>query len=158
MSTQIYLSSKAPTDNWQSDNVVQFVGDDVYVVVNDDNRFPLRDIQKAARKIDGLGVKSPVLSGDNWTPAQQWAFALGFTCVNKLTSVEFTGADRAPAHTAHFVGFGKELFRPRIGGKPLACRELPYWHLAVHEADRCLQFEQAKRRYSLLHLDNWLMR
>ena len=95
MSTQIYLSSKAPNDNWQSNNLVQLVDNDVYVVVSDDNRFPLREIQKAARKIDGLGVKAPVLAGDNWTAAQQWAFALGFTGVNKLTSVEFTGDEKA---------------------------------------------------------------
>ncbi len=94
MSTQIYLSSQAPNDSWQSNNLVQLVDNDVYVVINDDNRFPLREIQKAARKIDGLGVKAPVLTGDNWTAAQQWAFALGFTGVNKLTSVEFTGAEK----------------------------------------------------------------
>ncbi|MCH2056941.1 MAG: aminopeptidase PepB [Thalassotalea sp.] len=94
MSTQIYLSSQAPNDSWQSNNLVQLIDNDIYVVVNDDNRFPLREIQKAARKIDGLGVKAPVLTGDNWTAAQQWAFALGFTGVNKLTSVEFTGAEK----------------------------------------------------------------
>lgn len=94
MSTQIYLSSQAPNDSWQSNNLVQLVDNDVYVVINDDNRFPLREIQKAARKIDGLGVKAPVLTGDNWTAAQQWAFALGFTGVNKLTSVEFTGTEK----------------------------------------------------------------
>ncbi|MAG76604.1 MAG: aminopeptidase PepB [Colwelliaceae bacterium] len=94
MSTQIYLSSQAPNDSWQSNNLVQLIDNDVYVVVNDDNRFPLREIQKAARKIDGLGVKAPVLTGDNWTAAQQWAFALGFTGVNKLTSVEFNGAEK----------------------------------------------------------------
>lgn len=94
MSTQIYLSSQAPNDSWQSNNLVQLSDNDVYVVVNDDNRFPLREIQKAARKIDGLGVKAPVLTGDNWTAEQQWAFALGFTGVNKLTSVEFTGAEK----------------------------------------------------------------
>ena len=94
MSTQIYLSSQAPNDSWQSNNLVQLIDNDVYVVVNDDNRFPLREIQKAARKIDGLGVEAPVLTGDNWTAAQQWAFALGFTGVNKLTSVEFNGAEK----------------------------------------------------------------
>ena len=49
-------------------------------------------IQQAARKIEGLKVQQAILSGGNWDTASQWAFALGFTCVNKLNNVEFTGS------------------------------------------------------------------
>jgi PepB aminopeptidase len=36
-------------------------------------------------------VKHARLIGDNWGEDSQWSFALGFTCVGKLTNVEFTG-------------------------------------------------------------------
>lgn len=86
------------SNNWQSNNLVQFVGDDIHVCIKTNantNEVSLRKIQQAARKIEVAGVKVAKISGNNWSESQQWAFALGFTCVGKLTSVEFTGANDA---------------------------------------------------------------
>jgi len=96
-SVSIYLTSKtddSSTTSWQSNNSVQFIGDDIHIVIPltaNNGGESLRKIQQAARKIEGLGVVNAELSGDHWTEDQQWAFALGFTCVKKLTNVEFTG-------------------------------------------------------------------
>jgi len=89
-STNIYLTNEKPTSTWQSDNLVQVSDDSIFVYLADDESFPLRTIQKAGRKIEGMGVKVAKLDG-RWSQDQQWAFALGFTCVDKLTAVEFTG-------------------------------------------------------------------
>jgi len=89
-STHIYLTNEKPTSNWQADNLVQVNDDSIFVYFADDESFPLRAIQKAGRKIEGMGVKVAKLDG-SWSEDQQWAFALGFTCVDKLTAVEFTG-------------------------------------------------------------------
>jgi len=78
-------------NNWQSDNLIQFVGNDIEIYIEGDEHHFLRKIQQAARKIESLKVKKAILQGDNWDEATQWAFALGFTCVGKLTAVEFTG-------------------------------------------------------------------
>ena len=91
MATTVQLTFEAPLSNWQSDNLVQINGDDIFIVIKPESRFPLRDIQKAGRKLDGMGVKTAKLAGDNWTDENQWAFALGFTKVGNLTGVEFTG-------------------------------------------------------------------
>lgn len=89
-STHIYLTDVKPSSNWQSDNLIQVVDDNIYVYIAKDDTFPLRTIQMAGRKVEGLGVKVAKLSG-TWSAENQWAFALGFTCVGKLTHIEFTG-------------------------------------------------------------------
>jgi len=79
-------------DNWQRDNLIQFIDNDIVIFIDNNEQYPLRNIQQAARKIEGLKVQRAVLTGDNWDEASQWAFVLGFTCVGKLTEVEFTGS------------------------------------------------------------------
>jgi len=85
----ILLCNSSCASGWQTGNLVQFVGDEICICLN---KVPvLRQIQKAARKIEKLGVKHARLKGDDWSQENQWAFALGFTSVDKLTNVEFTG-------------------------------------------------------------------
>ncbi len=91
--TNIHLAEQSNTSDWQATNLVQFVDNDLHICLKNttSNEASLRQIQKAARKIEKLGVKHARLVGGNWTEASQWSFALGFTCVGKLTNVEFTG-------------------------------------------------------------------
>jgi PepB aminopeptidase len=89
--TNIHLSTQSANTNWQSENLVQFVENDLHICLKSSNESPLRQIQTAARKIEKLGVKNACLAGDTWNEETQWSFALGFTCVGKLTNVEFTG-------------------------------------------------------------------
>jgi PepB aminopeptidase len=91
--TNIHLSTQSANANWQSENLVQFVKDDLHICLDKSNKSPLRQIQKAARKIEKLGVKNARLMGELWNEETQWSFALGFTCVGKLTNVEFTGGN-----------------------------------------------------------------
>ncbi|WP_286265007.1 aminopeptidase PepB [Thalassotalea atypica] len=96
-STTIYLTHEQPTNDWQADNLVQLSGNDIYVYIKADDPWALRKIQKAGRKIEALGVKKAVLAG-KWTEHQQWSFALGFTCVGKLTDVQFAGDNELVNH------------------------------------------------------------
>jgi PepB aminopeptidase len=91
--TNIHLANQSNTSDWQAANLVQFVDNDLHICLKNTtgNEVSLRQIQKAARKIEKLGVKHARLVGANWAEASQWSFALGFTCVGKLTNVEFTG-------------------------------------------------------------------
>lgn len=84
-------STTATADNWQANNLIQFIGDDIHISLKSNPERQLREIQQAARKIEGLGLERAILVGDSWQLDQQWAFALGFTCVGKLTNVQFTG-------------------------------------------------------------------
>ena len=85
----IKITNQKP-NNWQSSSSLSFHGDEIHIYVAD-NQLDLRKIQQAGRKIEGLGVTSPSLQGDNWCELSQWAFAQGFSKVGKLDSVEFTG-------------------------------------------------------------------
>lgn len=89
--TNIHLTTQNTHTNWQSDNLVQFVENELHICLKGSNKSPLRQIQKAARKVEKLGVKHARLTGENWDETTQWGFALGFTCVGKLSNVEFTG-------------------------------------------------------------------
>lgn len=98
-STQIYLTDIKPSSDWQADNLIQVIDDNIHVYIAKDDAFALRKIQMAGRKVEALGVKVARLTG-SWPSDSQWAFALGFTCVGKLTHVEFTGdADTVAALT-----------------------------------------------------------
>jgi PepB aminopeptidase len=90
--TNIHLSTQSANTNWQSENLVQFVENELHICLKNTNESTLRQVQKAARNIEQLGVKHARLTGDHWDEDSQWSFALGFTCVGKLTNVEFTGS------------------------------------------------------------------
>ena len=89
--TNILLKHETVASGWQSDNLVQLIDDEIHICLNNTGESAPYQIQKAARKIENLGVKHAKLCGDIWDEHTQWAFALGFTCVGKLTNVEFTG-------------------------------------------------------------------
>ncbi|WDE10984.1 aminopeptidase PepB [Thalassomonas haliotis] len=90
--TNIILTNIPVSEGWQADNTVQIFKNEIHICLKDGQELSLRDIQRAGRKIEGLGIDSAKLTGDLWTEESQWAFAMGFTCVGKLTNVEFTGS------------------------------------------------------------------
>lgn len=92
--TQVYLVESSQSSGWQAKNTVQCIGDDIYIVVKINENDSSRQIQQAARKIEQQGVENPQLVGELWNEQTQWAFVLGFTCVDKLTSIAFCGADQ----------------------------------------------------------------
>lgn len=86
------LDSDVSNDSsWQANNLVQIVNDEIVVSIKASEQDVLRKVQQAGRQAEKLGVKNAKISGDNWSFEQQWAFALGFTCVGKLSNVEFSG-------------------------------------------------------------------
>mgnify|MGYP000173916261 FL=1 len=89
--SQITLVNQPVLNDWQRENLIQINEDSIFIYVSKENPFPLRSIQRAARNIEKMGVKFAKLIGDLWLDDTQWAFALGFTCVDNLTSIEFTG-------------------------------------------------------------------
>jgi len=91
--TDIYLTQENHSTEWQANNTVQVVNDNIYIKVDLNSVFLNRTVQKAARAIEKMGVQHARLKGDLWQESSQWSFALGFTCVGKLTNVEFTGEE-----------------------------------------------------------------
>jgi len=92
-SANVILSNTSSANGWQSNNLVQIVGDDIHVVVDEQKGDLLRQIQKAGRQSEKLGLHQAILLGSEWDEDAQWAFAMGFTSVRDLMSVTFTGSD-----------------------------------------------------------------
>ncbi len=88
----VELTFSQQSEGWQQNNLIQLVGDVIYIYLDQQTPINLRKIQKAARSVEKLGVKHAKLIGEHWCQDSQWAFALGFTCVDKLCNVEFTGS------------------------------------------------------------------
>lgn len=87
--------TNAPTaSGWQENNREQFVGDDIFIFISPQEPFMLREIQQSARKIEELGIEQVQLTGDLWDESKQWAFALGFSAVDKFNNVSFCGDEK----------------------------------------------------------------
>lgn len=70
----------------------------------------VRQIQQAARKLDGLGIPAAKLSGE-WTKAQQWAFATSFTRARNPAAIHFVdNSDKA----ALDMEYGAMLFTRQL--------------------------------------------
>ena len=87
----ITLSDSDQAQGWQQGKTIQMATDNIAIYLPIDTVFRLRKIQMAARKIESLDVEHALLQGEGWDEASQWAFALGFSCVNKLESISFCG-------------------------------------------------------------------
>jgi len=87
----IFLTEQTSASDWQSDNLVQIIDNDIHICIPDGVVNSSRKIQQAGRSVEKLGLNSANLQGDLWDEASQWSFALGFTCVGKLNNVVFTG-------------------------------------------------------------------
>ncbi|WP_206483289.1 aminopeptidase PepB [Thalassotalea sp. G2M2-11] len=89
----VELTFEQQTQDWQQDKLIQIVGDVVYIYLEKTQEHQLRQIQKAGRNIEKMGIAHARLVGQHWDIDSQWAFALGFTCVGKLCNIEFVGSN-----------------------------------------------------------------
>ncbi len=90
--SHITLINHPVLNDWQKENIIQINENNIYIYLPDNSEYSLNKIQKAARSIEQMGVMYAKLTGELWDSESQWAFVLGFTCVDKLTNVEFTGS------------------------------------------------------------------
>ncbi|WP_286234526.1 aminopeptidase PepB [Thalassotalea sediminis] len=89
----VHLTTKNKAKDWQQEKTIQCIDGNVYLYFPTLNKAISRDIQKAARKLEGMGIEQITLVGDLWQEHFQWAFAQGFSCIEKLNSVTFTGQE-----------------------------------------------------------------
>ena len=87
----ITLTTNNHAQGWQQGKTIQIATDSIAIYLPQDATYRLRKIQMAARKIEKLDIDHALLSGEGWDEASQWAFALGFSCVDKLENISFCG-------------------------------------------------------------------
>ena len=86
----IQLSYQAASSQWGDKALLSFTGDNATIHLDTavDEQSQLRNIQMAARKLDGMNLPSVKLVGD-WQAEQQWKFVASFTRARKPATVEW---------------------------------------------------------------------
>ena len=89
MSTQmsVFLSQESAAPHWGEKALLSFAENGATIHLGEGH--DLGAIQRAARQLDGQGIRSIFLSGDNWDLESVWAFHQGFRNPKKHGSVEW---------------------------------------------------------------------
>ncbi|MCK3658651.1 aminopeptidase PepB [Pasteurellaceae bacterium Pebbles2] len=91
---QVVLSLQAPSDLWGENSFLTFQQDQAVVhCAKKSGIFDRTLVQKAARKLRGLGIKSVELVGSLWNAENCWAFYQGFYTAKQDFTVEFPELD-----------------------------------------------------------------
>lgn len=86
MAMQITLSPQSASEEWGKGAIISATDLGMSIHLQKDR---LNTIQKAARKIKGLGVLDVALAGEGWGTEECWAFQQGFTSVKNTGSIQF---------------------------------------------------------------------
>ncbi|GAA5445897.1 peptidase B [Microbulbifer sp. NBRC 101763] len=65
-------------DPWSDSALLSFTGGDAFIHIGATNGASLVAAQRAARRLDGMGVTEVALSGDGWDIESRWAFWAGY--------------------------------------------------------------------------------
>ena len=90
MSTQmsVFLSQESAAPHWGEKALLSFAENGATIHLGEGH--DLGAIQRAARQLDGQGIRSIFLSGDNWDLESVWAFHQGYRNPKKHGSVEWS--------------------------------------------------------------------
>lgn len=80
--------SRSISADWRNNHLIHIESGALRVEVPKDHPYYLREIQKAGRLVDQMGVLKGHLQGD-WTLEEQWAFYQGFTRPKHAGTLEF---------------------------------------------------------------------
>lgn len=95
---KIQLQKSKNTTPWKASALLNINDKETNIHIDPKSAYTLRDIQRAARQCDQLGLKEVTLHG-NWTLAEQWAFYQGYVNAKNPGKINFahlsTADDRA---------------------------------------------------------------
>lgn len=86
MAMQITLSQQPASEVWGKSAIISTTDLGIRIHLQQD---ALKTIQKAARKIKGLGILDVALVGEGWGMEECWSFQQGFTSVKNVGSIQF---------------------------------------------------------------------
>jgi len=93
MSTQmsVFLSQDPAQPQWGEKAIVSFSENGTTIHLGEGH--DLGAVQRAARKLDGQGIASVSLEGDNWDLESVWAFYQGYRSPKKKNAVEWVALE-----------------------------------------------------------------
>nr|WP_010133344.1 aminopeptidase PepB [Microbulbifer agarilyticus] len=89
---QVRLESSAAAEHWGKNALLSFADTEARIHATDAMGGPLVATQRAARRLDGMGVTDISLLGDNWDLESRWAFWAGYYNPNRDSSVDWGNA------------------------------------------------------------------
>ncbi len=90
---KITLSTQPADARWGEKATYSINNDGITLHLNDSDDLGL--IQRAARKIDGLGIKHVTLDGEGWDVDRSWAFSSGYKGPKGTRKIEWANLDAA---------------------------------------------------------------
>jgi len=90
---KITLSTQPADARWGEKATYSINNDGITLHLNGSDDLGL--IQRAARKIDGLGIKHVTLNGEGWDVDRSWAFSSGFKGPKGTRKIEWANLDAA---------------------------------------------------------------
>jgi PepB aminopeptidase len=90
---KVQISTEQAGAQWGEKSVISF--NENGAVIHTDGAHDLGVIQKAARKLEGNGIKSAELVGEAWGLEEIWAFQQGFRSPKNRESVQWVELDEA---------------------------------------------------------------
>jgi len=92
---QVELVQSAAADSWGDKALLSFSDKGATVHATAATGEPLVAAQRAARRLDGMGVPAVTLSGDGWDLERRWAFWAGYYNPNRINQLDWGTADAA---------------------------------------------------------------
>lgn len=92
---QVQLVETAAAESWGDKALVSFDGDGATIHAIEATGGPLVAAQRAARRLDGMGVPAVKLAGDGWDLESRWAFRAGYFNPTRDSQLDWGTDDEA---------------------------------------------------------------
>lgn len=91
---QVQLTETAAAEAWGDKALVSFDGSGATIHAIEATGGPLVAAQRAARRLDGMGVPAVQLAGDGWDLERRWAFWAGYYNPTRDNALDWGTADK----------------------------------------------------------------
>ncbi|MCA0899741.1 aminopeptidase PepB [Microbulbifer agarilyticus] len=90
---QVRLESSAAAEHWGKNALLSFADTEARIHASDATGGMLVATQRAARRLDGMGITDITLVGDNWDLESRWAFWAGYYNPNRNSNLDWGSAE-----------------------------------------------------------------
>ncbi|AQQ66531.1 aminopeptidase PepB [Microbulbifer agarilyticus] len=90
---QVRLESSAAAEHWGKNALLSFADTEARIHASDATGGSLVAAQRAARRLDGMGITDITLVGDNWDLESRWAFWAGYYNPKRNSNLDWGSAE-----------------------------------------------------------------
>ncbi|WP_160151586.1 aminopeptidase PepB [Microbulbifer sp. ALW1] len=86
---QVRLETTAAAEHWGNNALLSFNDSEARIHATEATGGTLVAVQRAARRLDGMGVTDVALTGDNWDLESRWSFWAGYYNPNRKSTLDW---------------------------------------------------------------------